>query len=91
MAKADEVLQTHAVNGDSSLDGSHGTSEDVKDMFELGRTQELKVGNRYGDSNASCPENCKDIMLTIMQRNFHSVSILGLICVIMCTWMGILL
>jgi hypothetical protein len=24
------------------------------------------------------------------QRNFHSISILGLTCVIMCTWMGIL-
>lgn len=43
MAKTDELLQARAVDGDNSMEGTRGTSEDVKDMFRLGRTQELKV------------------------------------------------
>lgn len=43
MSKTDELLQARAVDGDSSMEGTCGTNEDVKDMFRLGRTQELKV------------------------------------------------
>jgi hypothetical protein len=37
-----------------------------------------------------CMEKAVVANAHIEQRNFRSVSILGLTCVIMCTWMGIL-
>jgi hypothetical protein len=81
MSKYEGALETHVADSNSSLDEFNGTSEDARDMDRLGRAQELKVPIHVcnGNTNAHIP-----------QRNFRSVSILGLTCVIMCTWMGIL-
>lgn len=65
MVKQEPILDVRAEGSDSSFDGHSSSSQDAKDMYRLGKSQELK-------------------------RNFHSIPILGLTCVIMCTWMGIL-
>jgi len=85
MAKERDAVETRAADSDSSMDGSMGTSEDAKDMYRLGRSQQLKVWC-MSKSEAIVPQ-CSRL---VKQRNFHSISILGLTCVIMCTWMGIL-
>jgi hypothetical protein len=43
MAKTHDAVEMRAADSDSSLDGFHGSSEDAKDMYRLGRSQELKV------------------------------------------------
>jgi hypothetical protein len=43
MAKTHDEAEMRAADSDSSLDGSLGTSEDAKDMYRLGRSQQLKV------------------------------------------------
>lgn len=43
MAKIDNAVEMRAADSDSSLDGSQGTTEDAKDMYRLGRSQQLKV------------------------------------------------
>jgi hypothetical protein len=43
MAKTENAVEMRAADSDSSLDGFHGSSEDAKDMYRLGRSQELKV------------------------------------------------
>ena len=43
MVKTHDAVEMRAADSDSSLDGSQGTSEDAKDMYRLGRSQELKV------------------------------------------------
>jgi hypothetical protein len=43
MAKLHDAVEMRAADSDSSLDGFHGSSEDAKDMYRLGRSQELKV------------------------------------------------
>jgi len=43
MAKNHDAVEMRAADSDSSLDGTQGTSEDAKDMYRLGRSQQLKV------------------------------------------------
>jgi hypothetical protein len=43
MTKTGNAVEMRAADSDSSLDGFHGSSEDAKDMYRLGRSQELKV------------------------------------------------
>ena len=43
MAKNDNVVEMRAADSSSSLDDFRGTSEDAKDMYRLGRSQDLKV------------------------------------------------
>jgi hypothetical protein len=43
MAKSANAINMRAADSDSSLDEYQGTSEDAKDMYRLGRSQQLKV------------------------------------------------
>jgi hypothetical protein len=43
MAKTHDAVEMRAADSDGSIDGFSGTSEDAKDMYRLGRSQELKV------------------------------------------------
>ena len=43
MAKTHDAVEMRAADSDGSLDEYTGTSEDAKDMYRLGRSQELKV------------------------------------------------
>jgi hypothetical protein len=43
MAKIHDAVEMRAADSDGSIDGYSGTSEDAKDMYRLGRSQELKV------------------------------------------------
>ena len=70
--------------GTDSSSFSEGTSHDAVDMRRLGKKQELKVP-AHAEVNGRSQE-----LTDRPQRNFHSISILGLTCTIMCTWMGIL-
>ena len=48
MAKNDNVVEMRAADSSSSLDDFRGTSEDAKDMYRLGRKQELSVRTSCG-------------------------------------------
>ena len=82
----DNAIEMHAPierENSPSRDGVGGTSQDRIDMKRLGKKQELNA------SISTKPR--RDVREPdYLQRNFHSLSILGLTCVIMCTWMGIL-
>ena len=43
MSKTHNAVEMRAADSDGSLDGYSGTSQDAKDMYRLGRSQELKV------------------------------------------------
>jgi len=43
MAKTHDAVEMRVADSDGSIDGFSGTSEDAKDMYRLGRSQELKV------------------------------------------------
>lgn len=43
MSKTHDAVEMRAADSDGSLDGHSGTSQDAKDMYRLGRSQELKV------------------------------------------------
>ena len=43
MSKTHDAVEMRAADSDSSVDGYSGTSQDAKDMYRLGRSQELKV------------------------------------------------
>jgi hypothetical protein len=77
------VFEMRVGTDSSSL--SEGTSHDAVDMRRLGKKQELKVRLSHAETKGHSQE-----LTDRPQRNFHSISILGLTCTIMCTWMGIL-
>jgi len=87
MSKYENALETHVADSDVSMSEFNGTVEDARDMDRLGRAQQLKVRCLFYEHVRS---SCHGLCLHLGQRNFRSVSILGLTCVIMCTWMGIL-
>lgn len=43
MSKTHDAVEMRAADSDGSLDEYSGTSQDAKDMYRLGRSQELKV------------------------------------------------
>lgn len=43
MSKTHDTVEMRAADSDGSVDGYSGTSQDAKDMYRLGRSQELKV------------------------------------------------
>lgn len=43
MVKQEPILDVRAEGSDSSFDGHSSSSQDAKDMYRLGKSQELKV------------------------------------------------
>lgn len=61
-----------------------GTTQDKRDMWRVGREQELNVGIRQLSQR-------EDRQELIRQRNFRFLSVLGFSAVLMCTWEAVLL
>jgi hypothetical protein len=60
MAKTHDGVEMRAADSDGSIDGFSGTSEDAKDMYRLGRSQELKV---WPASNfIDCAQECSRLV-----------------------------
>ncbi|KAK2743767.1 hypothetical protein FQN57_004704 [Myotisia sp. PD_48] len=81
---ADSPISAENAQNVSSVRG--GTIQDKRDMYRVGRDQELNV--RYHPETFTC---CNEVrrwinQIVLLQRNFRFISVLGFTAVLMCTW-----
>ena len=58
--------------------GKKGTADDQRDMFRMGKAQELRVSTFF--------TSMRESSLTFWQRNFRFVSIFGFSMILMASW-----